>query len=311
MSGVSSNIQVGRVEPALYLERLETMLSPLRDTDYYPGLWRSYTDIQRFDHHLHIIAPHVSLAGKSVLDMGAGTGGLLLACQQRGAARLVGVEVSQELHELAQLRLISTGIESLLTDGLTVPLPDSSFDVIFSIHTIEHAQWALRYLSEIARLLKPSGVVLLSCPNRIWPHEPHANLPFLPYLPMWLSKKLCYWRNQSMRLSPRIKRQYYTGTLLEHYFSFFGVRRLCHRVGLDFIEINHPARFDAVPEVSFGAWGETHLRFEKAFNALNRTLIHDRIAPYVRAHPLSHVTHWLAILLSWEICGVLRKPTIA
>jgi SAM-dependent methyltransferase len=195
----------------------------------------------------------------------------------------------------------------LLTDGNTVPLPDASFDVIFSIHVIEHVVSPSLYLSEVARLLKPGGVVLLSCPNRIWPYEPHAQLPFLPYLPISIAKALCRRRSQSERIPEGIRRQYHTGTLLNHYFSFLGLRRLCRRAGLEFIEANPTGLFIAVPEVSFGAWGKDHQRFENTFNALNRWLIRDRISPYVRAHPQSHLAHWLALTLNWEIGGVLRK----
>lgn len=296
-----------RREPQPYLERLESFLAPIRDTEYYPELLHSHTDIQRFEPYLSRIIHYASLNGSSVLDMGAGTSGLLLACQQHGAEHLVGLEVEPVLHELAQLRLVGTGIESLLTDGETVLLPDASFDVIFSIHVIEHVVSPPRYLAEIVRLLKPGGVVLLSCPNRLWPLEPHAQLPFLPYLPISVAKALCRRRSQSERLPEAIRRQYHTGTLLNHYFSFIGLRRLCRRAGLEFVEAYPVHLFAAVPDVSFGAWGKAHQRFENSFNALNRRLIRDRIAPYVRAHPYSHFAHWLVLLLNWEIGGILRK----
>ncbi len=298
-----------RVEPPPYLTRLESYLRFVRDTDFYAGLWYSYTDIKHFEPYLARLEPFISLAGRSVLDMGAGTGGLLLACQRHGASRLVGIEVEPPLHELAQLRLAGTGIECLLTDGDTVPLPDASFDVIVSTHVIEHVVSPSRYLAEVARLLKPDGVILLACPNRLWPQEPHAQLPFLPWLPMSLSKALCRRRGRSEKLPEPIRRQYYTSTLLNHYFSFIGLRRVCRGAGLEFIEVNPTGLFVVVPKVSFGAWGQAHPRFETAFNALNQQLMRDRIAPYVRAHSRSHFAHWLVLLLNWEIGGILRKAT--
>ncbi len=185
--------------------------------------------------------------------------------------------------------------------------PTESFDVIFSIHVIEHVVSPAAYLSEVVRLLKPGGVVLLTCPNRLWPYEPHAQLPFLPYLPMSASKALCSRRGRSEKLPEPIRRQYHTGTLLNHYFSFWGLRRLCRQAGLEFVEANPTGLFTALPDVSFGAWGRAHPRFENTFNSLNRRLIRDRVAPYVRAHPNSHFAHWLALILNWEIRGVLRK----
>jgi ubiquinone/menaquinone biosynthesis C-methylase UbiE len=304
---MTDNLLNQRVEPAPYLTRLESYLRYVRNTEYYPGLLYSYTDIRRFEPYLSRVEQQCSLDGRSVLDLGAGTGGLLLACQQHGAARLVGVEVDPELYELAQLRLVDTGIEFILTDGDTIPLPDESFDVIISIHVIEHVISPAAYLREVARLLKPDGGVLLTCPNRLWPREPHAQLPFLPFLPISWAKALCHRRSRSEQLPASIRQQYYTGTLLNHYFSFWGLRRLCRQAGLEFVEANPTGLFCAIPEVSFAAWGKAHPRFEDAFNSLNRGLIHDRIEPYVHTHPLSHFAHWLALTLSWEIGGVLRK----
>lgn len=296
-----------RTEPQPYLTRLESYLAFARDTDYYPGLFHSYTDIRRFGPYLSRLALFTSLAGSSVLDMGAGTSGLLLACQQQGATRLVGIEVEPDLYELSRLRTAGTGIENLLTDGTTVPLPAASFDVIFSMHVVEHAVSTSIYLAEMIRLLKPTGFVLLSCPNRLWPHEPHAQLPFLPYLPISWAKAVCNRRSHSPRLAEPIRRQFHTGTLLSHYFSFLSLRRTCRQAGLEFVEVNPPGMFTTFPEISFGAWGKAHARFESGFNALNRRLLQDRIAPYVRTHPTSHFAHWLALTLSWEISGILRK----
>ncbi len=75
-----------RSEPQPYLEQLESLLADIRDTDFYEELRYSHTDIQRFEPYLSRLSPYASLNGSAVLDMGAGTSGLLLACQQRGAS---------------------------------------------------------------------------------------------------------------------------------------------------------------------------------------------------------------------------------
>jgi SAM-dependent methyltransferase len=163
------------------------------------------------------------------------------------------------------------------------------------------------YLSEIARLLKPDGVLLLSCPNRLWPYEPHAYLPFLPYLPVSVAKAWCRRQSGSKRLPEPIRRQYEAGTLLNHYFSFPGLRRLCSRAGLKFVEANPSQSFTAPPYISFGAWGQAHPRLEAGCNKLNRRLMQTRIEPYIRSHSTNRFAHGLALILSWEISGILRK----
>ena len=94
---------------------------------------------------------------------------------------------------------------------------------------------------------------------------------------------------------------------MEHYFSFFGIRRLCRKAGLEFIEVNTPLRFGAAQVISFEAWGQAHPFVQKVADALYHRIIRDRIEPSVRAHPSSHVAHWFALLLNWEIYAVLRK----
>lgn len=65
----------------------------------------------------------------------------------------------------------------LLEDDGRVPLPDASFDVIFSTQVLEHVEEPQLYLAECRRLLKPGGQLILSthgqhvfhpCPHDYW-----------------------------------------------------------------------------------------------------------------------------------------------
>ena len=84
--------------------------------------------------------------------------------------------------------------------GEFVPLPSSTFDLILSHEVIEHVQDDRAAISEMIRLLKPGGRVVLFCPNRGYPFETHGiywngkysfgNKLFVNYLPRSLRDKL-------------------------------------------------------------------------------------------------------------------------
>jgi len=75
---------------------------------------------------------------------------------------LVNAEVSPRLIEKARARYPDELF--VRTDLGRLPFPDDEFDFILSLETIEHAPDPLLFLRELARLLKPGGTLVLSCP---------------------------------------------------------------------------------------------------------------------------------------------------
>lgn len=105
--------------------------------------------------------------GKRVLDVacGEGYGSALLA---RRAAKVVGVDISEAAIEHAAHAYASTPSLSFhLGPCTSLPLPDASVDVAVSFETIEHISDQAAFLDELARVLVPNGVLLLSCPNKL------------------------------------------------------------------------------------------------------------------------------------------------
>ena len=66
--------------------------------------------------------------------------------------------------------------------GLQLPFIDASFDTAVSFQVLEHVPQPARMLAEIARVLKPGGVLVLTAPH-IWGihEEPHDYYRFTPY----------------------------------------------------------------------------------------------------------------------------------
>lgn len=58
----------------------------------------------------------------------------------------------------------------LLCLSTDIPLPDNSFDTVFSTQVLEHVEDHLKMLQESCRLLKPGGKVILSAPM-VWEHH--------------------------------------------------------------------------------------------------------------------------------------------
>lgn len=69
-----------------------------------------------------------------------------------------------------------------LYDGRRLPLADASLDAAISFEVLEHVEDEMLALAELARVLRPGGVLSISVPNRWWIFETHgAALPLLPW----------------------------------------------------------------------------------------------------------------------------------
>jgi SAM-dependent methyltransferase len=104
--------------------------------------------------------------GKTVLDLGCGTGENLLPLVKRGA-RVLGMDISPDLIALAERRLQDAGMQAELTVGSAYEtgLPSASVDAIFCMSLIHHLDIAL-VCQEMRRILARDGFVVLKEPIR-------------------------------------------------------------------------------------------------------------------------------------------------
>lgn len=76
----------------------------------------------------------------------------------------------------------SLNVVDVICEATNIPLKDSSFDTIFCTQVIEHVDDHNKLLSEMFRLLKPNGYVILSGPMYWHLHEePHDYFRFTKY----------------------------------------------------------------------------------------------------------------------------------
>ncbi|MGE0140619.1 MAG: methyltransferase domain-containing protein, partial [Ilumatobacteraceae bacterium] len=104
----------------------------------------------------------VDLAGKSVLDIGCGVGGVDVALVERfGAGWVTGIDVEETVLVAARRRIDRHGLSSRIGVAKVapgpLPLPPASFDVVFSKDSIVHVPDKHALAREVARVLAPGG----------------------------------------------------------------------------------------------------------------------------------------------------------
>lgn len=103
---------------------------------------------------------NVDVKDKVVLDLGCGIGRIANRIIERGAKRYIGIDFSKPSIEVAKEIHKLDNCEFITNDGMTIPLPDESIDIVVSDHVFLHVpkDVTLSYLNEIKRVLKPDGL---------------------------------------------------------------------------------------------------------------------------------------------------------
>lgn len=101
-------------------------------------------------------------AGDRVLDVGCGEGWFASELL-RAEVRVVGIDVAEEPLRRARERDPALEVRLVDADG-PWPFEDVSFDVVWAGETIEHVADTAGWLSEVRRVLRPGGRLLLSTP---------------------------------------------------------------------------------------------------------------------------------------------------
>jgi ubiquinone/menaquinone biosynthesis C-methylase UbiE len=151
-------------------------------------------------------------AGKSLLDLGAGMGGLSVALmldpRTRGL-RLHAMDYNPDYARIARLRArrYNLTLPIVVSAGEHLPYPDAAFDAIACLDVLEHVADVEAVLMEMYRVLVPGGVVLTTVPNRRAFRDPHYHLAGINWLPAPLAERIIERSGRSKSGGPLRDRQ--------------------------------------------------------------------------------------------------------
>ena len=109
----------------------------------------------------------IRLLGKNVLDIGCGVGGIdVLLAAEHGAASVLGIDVEARLIARAEQRArassVADRVRFRLVEPGPLPVDAASFDVVFSKDAILSIPDKATFFSEVHRVLRPGGRLVVA-----------------------------------------------------------------------------------------------------------------------------------------------------
>jgi len=172
-----------------------------------------------------ILAALAIKSGAHVLDVGSGPGhqAYELAAVVGAGGMVTGVDSAESALDIARRRCSSLlNVTFELGDASNLPFPNATFDAAMSSQTFEYLQDVAGALSEMHRVLKPGGQVLIHDTDwgtTLWHTEDGARMDRIlnlwaghladPHLPRTLGQRLAEagFRNFGCPLNSDVRRQ--------------------------------------------------------------------------------------------------------
>jgi arsenite methyltransferase len=137
-----------------------------------------YSKVGKFSHRDRMLAMVPWKGSEQVLDVGTGRGLLMIGAAKKlsaGTGKAFGIDIwstkdlsgnkMENTFQNAELEGVKDRVELLSEDAQRMTFPDANFDVIVSnlcLHNIPSAEGREKACREIARVLKPGGIAVIS-----------------------------------------------------------------------------------------------------------------------------------------------------
>ncbi|MBE0436108.1 MAG: bifunctional 2-polyprenyl-6-hydroxyphenol methylase/3-demethylubiquinol 3-O-methyltransferase UbiG [Methylomicrobium sp.] len=117
---------------------------------------------------IRFIQEHAEIDGKRIVDVGCG-GGILSEGLAKNGADVLGIDLSEELIDIADLHGLESGVNAhyrkISAEALADEQPEG-FDHITCMEMLEHVPDPASIVRACAKLVKPGGTVFFSTLNR-------------------------------------------------------------------------------------------------------------------------------------------------
>ena len=153
---------------ATYLGRYAVRFIYQRGARFYDAARRGVTAGDERDLLPLLRMALVGVVAPRVLDVATGTGRvpLLLAGQPWFSGEVQGIDIAPAMLAQARAKAVAAALDARMTlhegDAGSLPWPDQTFDLVTSLEALEFFPYPRRALAEMARVLRPSGALIVS-----------------------------------------------------------------------------------------------------------------------------------------------------
>ena len=149
-----------------------------RSVELFKAFRVEQTDPDRFygllaQDSVALVLHYAELTGRLVVDVGGGPGYYAAAFRAEGATY---VSLDSEMSELSAIRVPGPG--TVLGDALALPFRTGSADVAFSSNLLEHVSDPWQMCSELVRVTRPGGLIIIGFTNWLSPWGGHETSPW-------------------------------------------------------------------------------------------------------------------------------------
>lgn len=149
-----------------------------RSVKLFKGFRTQYDDRDGFytflaEDTVAIVERYEPVGGKTVVDVGGGTGYFAKAFRRAGATSCFVEPFWDALTESGEP--LSYGV---IGDGMRMPFPDETFDISHSSNVIEHVLQPKILFNEMLRVVRPGGLIFLAFTNWFSPFGGHETSPW-------------------------------------------------------------------------------------------------------------------------------------
>ena len=118
-----------------------------------------------YEHHKYAYEETLQyVTDKIVLDVGCGTGYGVKICSET-AKFVVGLDYDLSAVKYCNDNFATENNSFINSNALLLSIVTDSFDVAITFQVIEHISDSLKFIEELKRVVKPSGLIIISTPN--------------------------------------------------------------------------------------------------------------------------------------------------